>query len=182
MRAEEFITEAHHHRMGTQQIGQWTVHVDTHALVSAADRDIATGDMVNIAEFAFKYVPELKTIPRGKGAYFQDTNTLISLYIKRSANYPNEFTIETVLGPDMRPSPPLFRRSVPPTPEWMQDTPKDKAARAAMRRDTRALGRDAVSQDIEGMMPQIRNYSLKKSMSTEVPLNREQRRALKKYQ
>lgn len=180
MRAQEFVTEAHHHRIGSQEIGQWTVHIDSHALVTIADRDIQLGDVVNILTFACKYVPELKTIPRGRGAYFQDTNTLVSVYIRRSEHYPNELTLETVLSPNMKPSAPLFRRPVPPTPQDMQDTPALKAQKAAMRRDTQAQGRDAVSQDIEGMMPDIRAYAAR-PRSAEAPLNREQRRALNKY-
>jgi hypothetical protein len=183
MRASEFITEAHHHRIGSQEIGQWTVHIDSHALVTIADRDIQLGDVINILTFACKYVPELKTIPRGKGAYFQDTNSLVSIYIRRSEHYPNELTLETVLGPKMTPSPPLFRRSVPPTPQDLQDTPSLRASKAAMRKHTQAQGRDAVSQDIEGMMPAIKDYSARRSAAApEVPLNREQRRALNKYQ
>jgi hypothetical protein len=49
-----------------------------------------------------------------------------------------------------------------------------------MRKHTQAQGRDAVSQDIEGMMPGIRDYAIRKSAAApEVPLNREQRRALR---
>ena len=136
MRAQEFITEAHHHRIASQELGQWTVHIDSHALVTIADRDIQLGDVINILTFACKYVPELKTIPRGKGAYFQDTNSLVSIYIRRSEHYPNELTLETVLGPKMAPSPPLFRRSVPPTPRDLQDTPSLRASKAAMRKHT----------------------------------------------
>lgn len=180
MRAQEFVNEAHHYRIGSQEIGQWTVHIDSHALVTIAHRDIQLGDVINILTFACKYVPELKTIPRGKGAYFQDTNSLISIYIRRSEHYPNELTLETVLEPSMRPSPPLFRRPVPPTPQDLQDTPELRANKAAMRKHTQAQGRDAVSQDIEGMMPGIRDYAIRKSAAApEVPLNREQRRALR---
>lgn len=179
MRATEFTTEAHHYRMATQQIGLWTVHIDSHAFVTIADRDIPLGDVVNILTFACKYVPELSTIPRGKGAYFQDTNTLVSIYIKRSANYPNELTLETVLGPNMKPSAPLFRRPVPP--HDMPDNSTIKAGKAAMRRRTQSSGRDAVSQDIEGLMPAIKTNT-NRIAPAEVPLNRQQRRALNKYQ
>ena len=179
MRADEFLNEAHHHRIITRQIGTWTVHIDTHLIATIADRDIVVGDVVNILSFACRYVPELKTIPLGKGAYFQDTNTLVSLYLKRSQHYPNEITLETVLSPTQAPTPPLFRRSVPQ--HDMPDTPKIKAGKEMMRQYTQTLGRDAVSQDLETLAPKINAKQYYTAPETEVPLNREQRRALNKY-
>ena len=180
MRAREFTTEAHHYRMTTQRMGYWKVHLDSHAVVTIADREIDSGSVMNILEFACRNVPELKTIPLGKGAYFQDTNTLISLYLKRSDHYPDEITLETVLSSDMRPTPPLFRRSVPPTPRNMQDTARMKANKQAMKQKTQALGRDVVSQDIESMMPDLK-AAMNQPPAPDAPLNREQRRAWNKY-
>lgn len=180
MRANEFVTEAHHYRMITQKMGPWTVHIDSHAFVTVADRGIGLADVVNILSFACFNVPELKTIPRGKGAYFQDTNTLISLYIKRSDHYPNELTLETVLSPDMRPTPPLFRRSVPA--HTIQEPANVTAGQANMQKRIQAVGRDAVSQDVESMMPAV-NAKINQPQAAEPPaaLNREQRRAWAKY-
>jgi hypothetical protein len=186
MKITEIITEAHHHRMGSSQIGQWMVHIDTHAFVTLSSRNVSVGDAMNILNFACKYVPELKTIPRGKGAYFQDTNSLISLYLKRSKDYPMDITLETVLDSSMKPTPPLFRRPVPPTPEDMQDTPNMKAGAELMRQQVQAKGRDAVSQDIEGMMPAMNAYRAGQEHKPDPdyvvePQNREQRRAFDKY-
>ena len=50
-----------------------------------------------------------------------------------------------------------------------------------MRQRTQSLGRDAVSQDIEGLMPTIKTNTIRIAPA-EVPLNRQQRRALNKYQ
>ena len=178
MRAREFVTEAHHYRMATQQMGPWTVHIDSHAFVTMADRSISPGDVVNMLSFACRSVPEIKTIPRGKGAYFQDTNTMISIYIKRSDSYPNELTLETVLPPEMAPTPPLFRRPVPP--HDMRDTPLIKSGQQAMRQKIQSVGRDAVSQDVESMMPAMQ-ASMNQPPAPDAPLNREQRRAWSKY-
>jgi len=180
MRAREFTTEAHHYRMATQKMGNWKVHLDSHAVVTMADRDIDSGSVINILGFACRNVPELGTIPLGKGAYFQDTNTLISLYLKRSDHYPDEITLETVLSPDMRPTPPLFRRPVPPAPRDMQDNALVRANKQAMKQKTQARGRDAVSQDIESMMPTLK-ASMNQPPAPDAPLNREQRRAWSKY-
>lgn len=187
MRASEFITEAHHSRMLTWKLGTWTVHIDSHAFVSLPERDIALHDFVNILTFACKYVPELKDIPRGKGAYFQDTNTLVSLYLRRSQHYPSEITVETALGPNMKPKPPLFRRSVPP-PDY-QDTDDMKRTAVSMRDRTMTHGRDKVSQDIEDLIPTIEKHLAAHEYTPDMPspspsmpaLNRADRRTLQKY-
>lgn len=185
MKVKDIITEAHHSILITEKIGKWTVHIDSHALASIPERNVSLGDVVNILNFFCKYVPEIDTIPRGKGAYVQDTNTLISLYIRRSKNYPTELILETVLSPSMKPSPPLFRRSVPPTPDDMKDSPELKSTMAATRRQTLTRGRDAVSQDLETLKPKINAMKLSKQYdspqsNSEPPLNREQRRAMAK--
>jgi hypothetical protein len=63
----------------------------------------------------------------------------------------------------------------------MPDTSTIKAGKAAMRQRTQSSGRDAVSQDIEGLMPAIKTNT-NRIAPAEVPLNRQQRRALNKYQ
>lgn len=185
MKVNEIITEAHHSIIASDKIGKWTVHIDSHAFVSISHRGVSLGDVVNILTFFCKYIPEIDTIPRGKGAYIQDTNTLVSLYIRRSKSYPTDLTLETVLSPSMKPSPPLFRRSVPPPTEDMIDSPELKSMMAATRRETTARGRDAVSQDFEALKPKIDALRLSKQNNTfqpnaEPPLNREQRRAMAK--
>ena len=175
MRARAFTTEAHHYRMITGSMGPWTVHIDSHAFVTVADRGIKLADVVNILTFACLRVPELKTIPLGKGAYFQDTNTLISLYLKRSDHYPNEITLETVLSPDMRPTPPLFRRAV--LSHNIKEPKHVTSGQQAMRQKIQSVGRDAVSQDVESMMPAFNA----KTNALGIPQNREERRALDKY-
>ncbi len=56
MRAKEFVTEAHHYRMATQKMGNWKVHLDSHAVVTMADRDIDSGSVINILGFACRNV------------------------------------------------------------------------------------------------------------------------------
>ena len=180
------IIEAHHSRLITHQMGDWTVHFDSHLMATIPDRRIPLADVVNIISYACLLVPELKTIPRGKGAYFQDTNTLISIYIRRNQHYPNELTVETVLSPDMRPTPPLFRRSVPP-----HDMKVPKGHDKMMdyyHKKSQQYGRDAVSQDLENQKFGQNQTDLRPEMLSPEALdvlrsrlNREQRRTLDKY-
>lgn len=164
MRANEFITEAHHHRVLTHKIGKWTVHFDSHLMATIPARDIPLEFAIYMINYVFWNIPDIDTIPRGKGAYIQDTNSLVSIYIKRSQSYPTEFTVETILAPSMKPTPPLFRRPVPPNPKFSQDNKKQKEKMAKFKKDAEERGRDAVSQD------------LSQSMDNFKKLNRKQRR------
>jgi len=150
MRASEFITEAHHSILKTMTIGPWSVQIDTHAVVSMASRGISPIDFSNIITYACIYPDVAATIPLGKGAYVQDTNTLVSVYLHRLSE--NEIRVETVLGPDMKPKPPMFRRPVPNTinknvgAKFQQS--QDKMAQAVQK-----YGRDAVSQEMSNYAP-----------------------------
>ena len=186
MRASEFVTEtAHHSRMYTAPVGKWNVHIDTHQIVTAAARNIPASVASNIIRYAFTKVPDIETIPRGKGAFFQDTNTLISIYIFRSKNYPNEFTVETILSPEMKISPPYFRAAVPPT--GLTDPPGVQAGQEFIRQQVQARGRDAVSQDMELMKPKFDAYLKRQEKIQDMldayphPTNRAERRALVKH-
>jgi hypothetical protein len=187
MKITEIITEAHHSRLVTHKMGDWTVHFDSHLMATIPDRQIPLEDVVNITTYAcLRYADELRTIPRGKGAYFQDTNTLISIYIRRNQHYPNEITVETVLSPDMKPTPPLFRRPIP-----SHGLTIDKQHQKTMdyyRQQTQARGRDAVSQDLEtakfGQGPREMKPELMSKEELDImrqKMNREQRRMLDKY-
>jgi hypothetical protein len=168
MRAQEFLTEAHHARLATHKAGRYTVHIDSHFLATTAARNIPLRFISRFINYTFIMIPEIETIPRGKGAYVQDTNSLISIYIRRSNSYPLEFTVETVLSPDMKPTPPFFRRSFPFTPNEYKTDPRTIKAQTKMAKDVEQRGRDAVSRDLEDMpfKPQL--------------INRQQRRALAK--
>ena len=182
MKIKEVVTEAHHSRLISKKIGEWTVHLDSHLMATIPARRIPLEDVVNIIDYACLEVPELKTIPRGKGAYFQDTNTNLSIYIRRNQHYPDQITIETVLSPDMTPSPPLFRRAVP-----AHDFKFNKKHQERMDyyyQQAQERGRDAVSQDLETAV--LNRDKKPEEMSPEEidnfrqTLNREQRRALDK--
>ena len=177
MKITEVISEAHHGRLTTEKIGKWTVHLDSHAIATLPVRHVDMRDFVNILNYAFKYIPELDTIPRGKGAYFQDTNTLVSIYIRRSSSYPNEFTVETVLSPDMRPTPPLFRRPIPS--HDLVAIPGIKDTEEVIRKDAAARGRDAIAQDLETASTQKSQPN--DPMDNFEPVNRQQRRAFDRW-
>ena len=168
MRAADFIIEAHHSRLATHKAGQYTVHIDSHFLVTTAARNIPLKFISRFINYTFIMIPEIETIPRGQGAYVQDTNSLISIYIRRSKSYPLEFTVETVLSPGMKPTPPFFRRSFPFSPDEHKTDPRTAKAQAKMAKDIEQRGRDAVSQDLEDM-------PIKPHL-----MNRQQRRALAK--
>jgi hypothetical protein len=150
MRASEFITEAHHSILKTMTIGSWNVLIDSHAVVSMASRGVSPIDFSNIITYACIYPDIAATIPVGKGAYFQDVNTMVSIYLHRLGE--NQLRIETVLGPDMKPKPPMFRRPVPNTinkkvsAKFQQS--QDKMAQAVQK-----YGRDAVSQEMSTYAP-----------------------------
>lgn len=148
MRANEFIVEAHHSIMKIITIGKWKVHLDSHAFVSMAARGISILDFSNIVTYACIFPDIVATIPIGKGAYFQDTNTMISVYLYRLGE--NEIRVETVLGPDMKPKPPMFRRPVPVNTK--KEDPKIKQGQERMAKRIQQYGpdgRDIVSKEIE---------------------------------
>ena len=183
MKIKEVVTEAHHSRLISKKIGEWTVHLDSHLMATIPARRIPLADVVNLINYACLEVPELKTIPRGKGAYFQDTNTNLSIYIRRNQHYPDQITIETVLSPDMTPTPPLFRRSVPAHDFKMNKTHQERMDYYHQQAQER--GRDAVSQDLEtavlnrGKKPE--DMSPEEIDKLRQKMNREQRRSLDKY-
>ena len=160
MRASEFITEAHHGILKTVTVGPWSVQIDTHATVSMASRGVSPSTFSDIVTYACSSPNIVDTIPIGKGAYFQDVNTMVSVYLHRLSE--NEIRVETVLGPDMKPKPPMFRRPIPST------TRKPSAIMQKnlnyMAQQAQELGRDAVSQ----------------KLATISNLNRADRRALKR--
>ena len=144
MRASEFITEAHHSILNTVTRGPWRVQIDTHAVASMASRGVSPSDFGDIINYACTSPDTLNTIPIGKGAYFQNINNMVSVYINRLSK--NEIRVETVLGPDMKPKPPMFRRPIPNT------TKKPSAIMQKnlnyMAQQAQELGRDAVSQKL----------------------------------
>jgi hypothetical protein len=162
MKVSDIITEAHHSIMATRTIGQWTVQIDSHAFVSAIDRNVPMEVFSSMISYMCFLPDVLPTIPVGRGAYFQDTNTKISLYVTRIAN--NTIRIDTVLAPTMKPKAPLFRREIPAMKLKPSQKPMDTSQ---LRSKTKTLGRDAVSQDIEQLTPLL-------------PANREQRRLFAK--
>lgn len=150
MRANEFITEAHHSILYTMSLGPWRVLVDSHAVVSMVARNVSLIDFSNIITYACVYPDVAATIPLGKGAYVQDINTMVSIYLHRLSE--NEIRVETVLGPDMKPKPPLFRRSVPNTGN-KKIQPKFQQMQAKLAQDIQLHGRDAISQKISAVAP-----------------------------
>ena len=148
MRASEFIVEAHHSIIKTMPIGPWKVQIDSHAFVSMAARGVSPLDFSNIVTYACLYPDIVDTIPIGKGAFFQDVNTMVSVYLHRIGE--NEIRIETVLGPDMKPKPPMFRRPVPVN--TMKLDPRTKQGQDALAKRIQQHGpegRDVVSKEIE---------------------------------
>lgn len=164
MRIKEIISEAHHSIVKSLQMGPWMVHIDSHALVSAPVRDVSLSVLTALIRYA-AYTPNMyDTVPVGRGAYLQDLNTRASIYVKRVSQ--DELRIETVLGPDMRPSEPLFRRPIPAAN--VRIDPRDARRQALVKQQALERGRDAVSQDME----QFKDLA---------PQNRHQRRALDKF-
>jgi hypothetical protein len=161
MKVREILNEAHHSIIATFPAGPWKVEIDSHAIVSQVDRNIPLSAFTAMITYMCSLPDVLPTIPVGRGAYFQDINTRISIYVTRTAD--KTVRVETVLSPTMAPKAPLFRRSVP---AWQ---PKDRQPDdlTPMRADIKARGRDAVSQDLEQLKPLM-------------PVNREQRRQFAK--
>jgi hypothetical protein len=162
MKISEIILEAHHSILATTKIGPWNVQFDSHAFASIANRGIPPEDYTNIASYMCFLPDVFPTVPVGRGAYFQDTNTRISIYATRVTK--DTIRIETVLGPDMQPKPPLFRRPVPPS-TVKHKNPLDLSQ---LRARTQVLGRDAVSQELEKIKPLM-------------PVNRAERRKFSKF-
>ena len=150
MRANEFISEAHHSILNTVTRGPWSVQIDTHAVASMASRGVSPSDFSDIVNYACKSPDTLNTIPIGKGAYFQNINNMVSVYILRLSE--NEIRVETVLGPDMKPKPPLFRRSVPNTNNVKLD-PKFLNGQNKLAQDIQQYGRDDISKRISAVAP-----------------------------
>lgn len=163
MRAFEFITEAHHHIYKVVQVGPWAVHFDSHAEASRIDRQVSQHDVNNILIHACNQPETLSTIPQGRGAYYQDVNTRVSLYLHRLG--PDSIRFETVLDASLTPNPPMFRRAVPP--HGQKPSVKSRNMDAALRDYTQKKGRDALSQAMQ-------------NTQDAPPLNREQRRMLDK--
>jgi hypothetical protein len=161
MKIQEVIQEAHHSIVKTITIDPWSLQVDSHAIATAADRSIPLHTLTNIVSFACAIPGLFDTVPVGRGAYFQDTNTGISVYIHRLSDRVLRW--ETVLSPGMRPKPPLFRRPVPASQLKPQADVDRNQAR--MRQQTQQRGRDSVSQDLAQVSPLLQ-------------LNRADRRAL----
>jgi hypothetical protein len=162
MKIQEILTEAHHSILVTMPIGPWKVQIDTHAYATLPARDIPLENFTNMISYMC-YLPDvLPTIPVGRGAYFQDTNTAISIYVTRVAN--NVIRVETVLDRTMKPKQPLFRRSVP-APDMKNIKPVDYGS---IRDAVKTQGRDAVSQDME------------KNLQPLMPVNRAERRKFSK--
>jgi hypothetical protein len=161
MKVHEIINEAHHSILASFPAGPWKVEIDSHAMVSQVDRNIPLHIFTAIITYMCSLPDVLPTIPVGRGAYFQDTNTRISIYVTRTAD--KTIRVETVLSPAMMPKSPLFRR---PVPAW-QPKGRQPDDLAPMQADIKARGRDAVSQDLEQLKPLM-------------PVNREQRRQFAK--
>lgn len=162
MKITEIINEAHHSIAGTFKIGPWTIYFDSHALVSVAHKEVSLADFTNIVSYSCTLPDVYPTIPIGKGAYFQDVNTMISIYVTRLSRF--ELRVETVLPKTQIPKPPMFRRPVPPAS--FKDNKRVGATLASLKADSLVRGRDAVSQDME------------KNLAT--PKNRAERRQLDK--
>lgn len=162
MKINEILTEAHHSILLTLPIGPWKVQIDSHAYATLPARNIPLENFTNMISYMC-YLPDvLPTIPVGRGAYFQDTNTAISIYVTRVSD--NVVRVETVLDRTMKPKQPLFRRPVP-APDMKNLKPVDYGS---MKADVQARGRDAVSQDIE------------KNLQPIMPVNRAERRKFAK--
>lgn len=167
MRAYEFLTEAYHSRLATIKIDKWTVHIDSHAFISHVARDIPLGVFTKIiTHVCFAAAKELEKVPRGTGVFIQDTNTKISIYVRKSSSYPLDLTVETVLSPTMIPKEPLIKISVPPSK--IKELPGVIKSSNVLKKDIEARGRDDVARDLTTAKREAPN------------MNREQRRAFKK--
>jgi hypothetical protein len=171
MKVREIINEAHHSIIATMEIGDWILDIDSHYIATIADRSnkVNAKEVTSIISFACLYSEELKKLPRGTGAFVQDTVSNISIFLHRYKNQPNRLRLETVLTPDMTPKDRIIRITVPSTNTKMSR--KDIKNIERVRMDTQLRGRDSVSQDYEN------NKDVIDAMST---MDRNQRRVLKK--
>ena len=163
MKITEIISEAHHSIVHRMKIGQWTIHIDSHALVSAPHKNVSIEDFTNIVIYSSMLPDVYQTIPIGKGVFFQDVNTMISIYVKRISE--NDLRVETVLPKSEIPKPPMFRRPVPANK--IKRSKKQGEIYNTARTDSLKRGRDEISQDIE-------------KIASLPPLNRQQKRELDK--
>ena len=168
MKILELITEAHHATYMKFQYGPWRVELDTHLIASQLERKIQLADITNIIDWVTKQPDILSTIPLGRGAFFQDVRTAISIYFSRLEQ--DLVRVETVLPPTMKPKPPLFRRPVPPH-DLPPLTRQQKRGQDRLTKMAQQQGRDAVSQHLASMKPTIDAIS---------QLNRSDRRAFKR--
>jgi len=180
MRAKEFLTEAYHSRIGTVNIGKWTVHIDSHVFVSSVARDIPFGVLTNIITSACLIAEqELDKVPRGTGTFIQDINTKISIYVRKSSSYPLSLTVETVLAPNMTPKEPLIKIDVPPS--TIKELPHmSKANIQPLHKEIEKRGRDAVAQELDSLLAKKREQRRNEDepeLYSLPPMNREQRRA-----
>jgi len=163
MKITEIISEAHHSILSKTKIGPWTVHLDSHALVSVAHKGVPLEDFSNIITYSCLAPDVYQKVPIGKGVFFQDVNTMISIYVTRLSE--TDLRVETVLPKSEIPKPPMFRRPVPfhgiKRPEKV-----DRSLRY-MRAASLDRGRDAVSQDME-------------KAAASMPATRQQRRHIEK--
>jgi len=159
---------AHHSVMTTITVGPWQVQLDTHALASRVDpqRSVPQHEFVAIMNSACNTPGTLDTIPIGRGAFFQDTNTRVSLYFKRLDQHT--LRLETVLGAGQQPKPPLFRRPVTPWQPNAQRVQRQQAIDQQLAQQVQQRGRDSLSQDLEQAKPSLDMYQ---------SLNRAERRA-----
>jgi hypothetical protein len=151
MKIQEILTEAHHGVLMTLPFGPWQVQIDSHAYATIPHRGIPLESFVGIVSYMCSLPDVLPTIPVGKGAYFQDTNTAISIYVTRVAD--DTVRVETVLDRTMKPKQPLFRR---PVPHWSPNPAKKRVTdktMQAIQKTTQQRGRDAVAQDAELIQP-----------------------------
>lgn len=179
MKITEIISEAHHSIVSSARVGQWIAHMDSHALVSVAHKGVPLEDFSNIVNYSLRLPDVYQKVPIGKGVFFQDVNTMISIYVKRLSE--TELVIETVLPKSEIPKPPMFRRPVPPH-KLKRPKEVDRTLNT-MRAASLDQGRDAVSRDMEKFV-QDRNAALsqdiEKAAAFVQQLNRQQRRELEK--
>jgi len=159
---------AHHSVMHTITVGPWQVQLDTHALASRVDpqRSVPQHVFVNIMNSACNTPGTLDTIPIGRGAFFQDTTTRVSLYFKRLDQHT--LRLETVLGAGQQPKPPLFRRPVTPWQPPPRIVQQQQAIDQQLAQQVQQRGRDSLSQDLEQAKPYLDTYN---------SMNRQDRRA-----
>ena len=182
MKITEIISEAHHSIVTSAKVGPWIVHMDSHALVSVAHKGVPLADFSNIVNYSCLLPDVYQKVPIGKGVFFQDVNTMISIYVKRLSE--TELVVETVLPKSEIPKPPMFRRPVPP--HKIKHSKEVNQTLDAMRAASLDQGRDAISQDMEKAV-RDRNAALSQEMDkfTAIKqvmpqLNRQQRREFDK--